>query len=207
MYKYLLILLVGLPLTASAVIYVKEDSNTITYSDSPLPNGKKLEDIPEVNNVSTETSATVGAPVVTTTTSTTETPAPVPTVAAATEEGQYTNFMITSPKDEQTFQNQPSIPVSLVVQPELQKEHRIQLMLDSKPYGKPAATTDLALQMVERGTHQLAAVIINNQEQILKKSNSVTIFVHRSTLNNPTRRSQQTSQKPINLFTMIRNFI
>lgn len=188
-----------------AAIYVREEGGLVTYSDRPLENGKKLETVPQVNTLTTDAAQkpTEPLPLKTKSEKSTKTPAQV----TEPEGTSYTTFMITSPKDEQTFQNQPSIPVNIVIQPELKKGDRILLMMDNKPYGTPVSTTELSLQMVERGTHQIAAVVMNERQQILKQSNTVTIFVHRSNLNSPARRNQTSNAvKPTTIFTMLKSF-
>lgn len=199
-----LFLLIWYPIAALAVIYVKEDGNSISYSDAPIENGKKLDELPEVNQVVTSTAT---PPVTENKSKTTTTQETTTSTAAATvveEQGDYNLLSITSPKDQETFQNQPSIPVEVKVEPKLREGDHIMLVLDDKPWGEPSPSTRLTLNNVERGFHILGAVIIDGNQKILKKSNIVTIYVHRSTLNNPTRQQQSQAPRP-NLLRTITN--
>lgn len=178
------LLLIIIAANTFAAIYMYKDrrGNTV-YSDTP--NAKS-----EVVNLP---DATPAASSTTTTTTTTTTQAKSdqsnvapevlnPPIIVQTGEVRkdYTTFMIVNPKDQETIQNQPIISVSIDLKPELQKGDRVQVLLDSKPFGEPVASTDLQLSLVDRGTHQLSAVIIDTNGTIVKQTPSITIYVHRA---------------------------
>ena len=48
-------------------------------------------------------------------------------------------------------------------------------------------STAFALQNVERGTHTLQAVVVDEDGDDLARSSIVSIFVHKPTLNSPAR--------------------
>src|SRR5437588_8336323 len=67
------------------------------------------------------------------------------------ERKPYSTFMIVSPKDQETIQNQPVIPVEITTEPKLQDGDRIQLLLDGKFWGEPAPSTHFEMVQVNRG--------------------------------------------------------
>lgn len=164
-----------------AEIYVnKTNDGGIEYSDTPTQQSTKVE-------ISTESSITVPKAAVT------SEQQPIAKNSVDEDENQptsnsatYTKFDIVSPKNESTMQNQPVIPVEMVIEPNMLPGDKIQLMLDNNPVGTPTATSYQEIGLVERGTHSLYAVIKNNKDQVIKKSSTVTIYVHRnSTITSP----------------------
>jgi hypothetical protein len=55
-------------------------------------------------------------------------------------------------------------------------------MLDDKPAGTPSSTAYQELGLVERGTHSLYAIIVNNKNEPIKNSSTVTFSVHRNSI-------------------------
>lgn len=58
---------------------------------------------------------------------------------------------------------------------------------------------------LERGSHQIVAVILDESQKMIKGSNTVSIFVHQATLNSPARQSFKSNsnfplQSVINFF-------
>jgi len=198
--KYWLIVLLLLlnPVMGNAAIYMQQDSHgNVTYSDTPLTSTAKEITVQPPDTVSSPASSSVNlpsnsAPVIP--------PPPVTAIPTSTEpvidQGQrYTNFFISSPTDQQTIQNQPTIPVEITLEPKLQTGNTIQLILDGQPAGSAVASVHPALGLVERGRHQLSAVILDQNQRILQQSNTITIFVQRVGLNSP-QRSQITNTAP-----------
>lgn len=178
---FLFILISFASFVCHGAVYMEKDKfGNITYSDTPLPNGTKI-DVPEVTQ---ETSEGSNVTSVTTTTSTEENAVVAENILVHKD---YVVFLIQSPVDQATIQNQATIPVDIKIDPPLQEGDKILLLLDNKPYGAPAASTRFELADVERGTHQLSAVLLDANQRVIKESNSVIIYVHRVTLNSPTR--------------------
>ena len=167
-----------------AAIYVNKASDgSIEYSDTPTQQSKKIE-------IPTASSITVPKTI-------TEAPLPAQQAVSKSETDQdennptsnsttYKKFAIVSPKNEAAIQNQPTIPVEMLVEPNMLPGDKIQLMLDNTPVGTPTSTSYQEIGLIERGTHSLYAVIQNNKDQVIKKSSTVTIYVHRnSTITSP----------------------
>ncbi|MBZ2189270.1 hypothetical protein K8B33_09190 [Alcanivorax sp. JB21] len=98
-------------------------------------------------------------------------PQGVPDAAAVAE---YTLLEISSPEHEATIRHPTEpVPVSYRIEPGLQPGHRVQLLLN----GVPQET--MALDWPDRGEHRLMVQVVGPEGQTLKRSDSVTVFVHR----------------------------
>jgi hypothetical protein len=164
--KYILMVYLLLaPLFCFSAVYLNQDKNGNTvYTDTPSTNATKIS-IPEAGSVS----------------------APSPTQPSQPKDNAnlpqkiskkpYTIFSISSPLDQETIQNQPTITVSIKIEPELQPGDKIQLFVDGKPSGDPAEKSSFVLKHIDRGKHELYATLMEDH-QVTKRTNSIIIFVH-----------------------------
>jgi hypothetical protein len=167
----LLLSLLIFSLVCSAEIYMSKDKDgNVMYSDTPSQDAKKIV-LPESNIPSTSTS-TPPPP------TTTAVEKIVKTTETTAQNVPYTKFVIGVPPDKETITNQPTISVVFLIDPDLQKGDRIQLYLDGAAVQAPAAKTSFDLTNVERGTHQLSAILLDANNNTLKESQTVTIYVH-----------------------------
>lgn len=157
----------------NAIYMHKDNHGHIIYTDTPMPNSQ-IVNVPETlysHPPETKPETVSNNPVAAT------------QAMIIKEQGtriDYTLFSIITPKDQETIQNQPIIPVEVDLKPSLQAGDRVQLLLDSKTWGTPVASTHLQMNLVDRGTHQLAAIIVDSNGTIVKETPSITIFVHRA---------------------------
>ncbi len=88
---------------------------------------------------------------------------------------------ISSPIEQQVFVSPVTeIPVTFEVQPALKPNQKIKLLLDNQPYGSPQEDTgNFVLKNVERGAHELKAMVIEEPDQVLGTSASVTFHQQR----------------------------
>jgi hypothetical protein len=174
MMRYLLFLLLFVSLVCGAAVYMQTDSNgNVSYSDSPSPNAKQI-DVPAPSTIQT-------APAVTTKAKGGGDAASAGALGP-TPHKPYTQFQITSPQDQQTFQNQRDIPVELDANPRLQRGDGIQLYVDGAKYRDPWFSQHAAIYLLDRGTHTIYAVLLDNTGAPLKQSNAVTIYIHYAAL-------------------------
>ena len=101
------------------------------------------------------------------------------------EQTVYKILKIANILDQQTFYNQPQIPVKIIVDPPLQKDDKIQIVLDGKVYGVTNSQNELSLDNIARGTHHLQAILIQSNGKILLSTAVITIYVHRTSVNPP----------------------
>jgi len=177
MQKGLFSILLLTVLNAQAGVYMTTDPNgNVSYSDLQAYGSSEVATTP-----SNTTSVT--------------TPPVLPKVEAevkkpelkisAPDQVTYSVFNIESPKDQETIQNQPIFKVTIKLEPALQAGDKIQLVLDQNPYGNP--TSDLQIEMVnvDRGEHRLYAVLLDARNTVIKRSNEITIFIHRASVGGP----------------------
>ena len=97
---------------------------------------------------------------------------------------EQVSIAISSPIDQQFFTSvMTEVPVVFVVQPKLSPTQKIKLLLDNEPYGEPQNTTNLVLKNLERGTHEIKAMVIDENNQILATSAPVTFQQQRQIVN------------------------
>ena len=169
-----------------AAVYMSQENGTTTYSDAPLSNSQEI-DIPNV-------SSTVSTKPISSSTSTPTTPEGLENLPPIQPDKPgklpYTELTIVSPKDQETFQNQPSIPIRLKVTPQLQANDKIQLLVDGNLWGEARSSTNFSLTEISRGVHSVSAVLLGEDQKVILTSNQISIFVQRSNLNSPARQQQ-----------------
>lgn len=183
--KHLLLIFFFLfPLICHADIYKTVDaSGHVTYTDKPINNNSEPVNIPK-GNTTPATTTTSSSPEPATNT------APADSTIKTTEVKQdtkkpYVKFAISSPADQESIQNQPNLIVKLTVDPALQQGDVIQVYVDGGPVGNAEPQTIFDLTIPDRGTHIVSATIFDKQMKVVKRSNSITIYVHQAHLGNP----------------------
>lgn len=191
--RRILFFLLVISLPCHAAIYMQEDENgNIAYSDTPSANSKVL-NMPDVESASSEFQVT---PELSTSSSTTAEPTSSGDATEPTAVNQYRSFAIVSPKDQENIQNQPTLPVEIKTEPALQKGDKIQVLLDGKLTGNPSESTHIELGQLERGTHVLSAIIVNQKQQVLQQTNPITIYVNRVNVNFKPGNASSSGQVP-----------
>lgn len=175
---WIAVLLLLFTIDCHAEIYQQQDVDGHTiYSDIPLNNNAQKLNSPaslkSSSGASSQTTTTVATP--------SETQPSLATPKSIKQ--SYKVFLIAAPKDQETIQNQPVIPVKIDIDPPLQEGDKIQLFLDGKPWKDAVASTELQLAEVDRGIHQLSASLIDANKIVLKQSGSITIYVHHASVN------------------------
>ncbi|MCP0914010.1 MULTISPECIES: DUF4124 domain-containing protein [Legionella] len=164
MKKFLLFFtLILLASSLFAQIYKWTDSNgNVHFSDRPHPGAKKI-DLPPVQTYSPPPVAD-------------ETPEAPSTATLA----PYTRIAITQPEDQATIRNnQGSIGVLVQVEPALRAGDKLQILFDGAALGQPQTTMAFELQNINRGSHTIAAQVLDAEGNVLITSESITIFMHR----------------------------
>lgn len=161
----LLCLLPALPAVATVYKWTDE-KGLVHFSDEPHPGAERLE---------------VGQPSV-------YNPPPVDLRSgerpASTAIG-YMDFSIAQPQPEATIRNNPgTVMVRFRIEPELRGGDQIRVLLDGKPVDT-GATTIVALQRVDRGTHTLSAVVEDKAGAVVARAAPVTFYMHRPSVNIP----------------------
>lgn len=112
---------------------------------------------------------------------------------AATEKKPYTTFAIASPKDQDTFHNATELPISVSVDPALQKGDKLRFYFDDAQFGGETTNTTMTIpkvyegkEILVRGSHTISVSLINEQGSEIMKTPTITIFLqYQSVINNP----------------------
>ncbi|MCY1277562.1 hypothetical protein D9M68_362450 [compost metagenome] len=173
MRPFIALLALALTLPASAAtIYKYTDANGNTVFTSHPPEG--------VNATEMEAPP---APVVGT-----RLPAGMPSTAEPASEAHYRVLALTNlPSEEALRANNGTFSVEVALQPRLAPGHRLQMLLDGRPYGSPSNETLFTLTNIDRGDHTLAVQVLSGS-QVVQSSAAVALTVQRTSTNSPTRR-------------------
>ena len=164
-------------LTCAAAIYMQQDKNgNVSYSDMPSSNALRV-DLPPTPT--TQFSSAAPPPAVSklnpkdkiSDSSTAQ-------ATTADDHVPYTAFFISSPLEQQTFQNQRDIGVDISITPALQKGDTIQLYIDGNKQGAPVSSTHFQVNQLPRGTHQASATLLDVNKATLKQAATINFFVH-----------------------------
>lgn len=164
----LLSILLLLTLSANAGIYksVDEDGNVV-FSDQPSVGAEEIEK-KEIMTV----------------------PATVPNIDFSRDQGEkpakepYESIAITSPANDSAVRdNAGNISVSVTTRPALGNGHQIVIYLDGMEVARDPVTS-FDFQNVDRGTHTLAAAVVNNEGKELKRSDEITFSLLRFSAQN-----------------------
>ncbi|MAB24343.1 DUF4124 domain-containing protein [Pseudomonas sp. 5Ae-yellow] len=152
------------------------------YSDQPNPNSTKIE-VGPTNSI--------------------EPPKPIPAFNEASNgannqsnaniTGGYRSLKVTSPANDSAVRaNDGNITLSVTIDPPLRSGNLLRAQVDGNlneqaiaGSGQPNAT--LTLPNLDRGTHEISAVIMDTKGQVILSSDPVTLHVQRTSLNQPGR--------------------
>ncbi|GLK89894.1 DUF4124 domain-containing protein [Pseudomonas turukhanskensis] len=168
----LCLLLLGLPALADVYTYIDSEGNRV-FTDQPRGNAKKVEIAP-TNGMDQTAPPTVRVPV----------PAAAPTPVAS-----YQLLRILVPEPDATVQEGSSgnLIVTLTSDPALMEGHNYRVLLDGAVVGTASRSPVIPLNNLDRGTHQLAAEIIDAEGRILERTPSQPVHIVRTSLESKRR--------------------
>lgn len=160
------ILLLAMLLLTSAVhadIYKWTDTNGVVhFSDKPAPGAQSVH-LPPSQSISIEKLAP-----------------PLMEDPISEHHGGYEKIRVVQPDNEATIRdNQGSVPVIINVEPALQPDDKIQLVVDGASMGSPNHTVLFELNNLNRGAHTIAAELLDASGKVLLTSDVVTIYMQR----------------------------
>lgn len=160
--------------SAAAAIYQSTDAQgNVVFSDEPS-SGSEAVELPPL--------PTYSAPKYRST-------KPAQDKAKQGGESGYSSLLIQQPEQDATIRdNTGAIPVAVAIKPKLNKAagHRLQFLLDGQPVGEPGTQISTSLPNIDRGAHQVQAVVFDASGTELKRSDSVRFYLHRQSVNFPT---------------------
>ena len=166
----LAVVLLSLPAVCADIYRWTDADGNLFFSDTPHDGAEKIE-VGEIMTVPSQ-------PVTQSSERETEKPKAV----------NYDSVTITSPANEQTFRNNESavVRVSVTLIPPLQVRfgHMVQLLVNGQSTGDPGRRLSFSLTEVERGAHQLQAVVVGADGNVIERSPVSRFFVHKPSVAN-----------------------
>jgi len=159
------LLLFTLPALAQVYTYIDGEGNRV-FTDKPRAGNAERIELAPVNSMP----RVDGKPA----------PEAAPPLAP---ELRYSMLRILVPQPDATIQNGTgSLIVSVNSEPELFPEHRYRLLLDGAAAGEVGTSPVFPLDNLDRGTHQLAVEIIDQQGRIIERTPNQPFHVQRISL-------------------------
>jgi len=162
--KKILILILLLPILATAAIYkwIDEDGN-MHYSGDSQEGSQKVK-IPDIQSYKLRK---------------------MPKIKEAEKvkkkaEVKYESIKITTPENDAVVRsNNGNVDVVVEVEPKLTKANLILILLDSKPAHKPQYGNKVTLIHLDRGSHLLQAQILDKKENVIMSSDVIAFHLQR----------------------------
>ncbi len=170
-FALLFLMLLGLPAVADVYTYIDSDGNRV-FTDQPRGNAKKVEITP-TNGMDQTAPPTVK----------------LRTPPAPEERPAYQLLRILVPEPDAAIQEGSSgnLIVTLTSDPALMAGHNYRLLLDGNVVGTPSRSPVVPLTNLDRGTHQLAAEIIDAAGRTIERTPSQPVHILRISLDSKRR--------------------
>ncbi|WP_245184633.1 DUF4124 domain-containing protein [Halomonas salinarum] len=110
----------------------------------------------------------------------------------------YSTFRIASPKQEQTLPTgyAGNVQVELSIEPELRDDHQVRLLVDGQVSQSALHSPVFMVTGLERGEHQLVAELLDAEGRVRHRSEPVTLFVQRASVNLPRNPNNAANASP-----------
>lgn len=159
--------LAALPGMAQIYTYIDAQGHRV-FTDQPRPGNAKKVQLPPGNRMSAPPSGTPSAPAAV------NKPKPL---------FHYEMLRLLIPEPDATIRSATGdLIVSVTSEPGLQEGHRYRLLLDGQPTGAPGTSPVFALSNIDRGTHQLAVEILDEQDRIVERTANQPFHMQRLSL-------------------------
>ncbi|MDU9039492.1 DUF4124 domain-containing protein [Pseudomonas corrugata] len=159
--------LTALPGMAQVYTYVDAQGNRV-FTDQPRPGNAKKVQLPPGNRMPAQ---------------------PPAATSASTSEAQseplfhYEMLRLLIPEPDATIRSTAGeLIVTATSEPGLKKGHHYRLLLDGRPTGEPGPSPVFALSNIDRGTHQLAVEILDEQDRIVERTANQPFHMQRTSL-------------------------
>ncbi|MGV6826903.1 MAG: DUF4124 domain-containing protein [bacterium] len=105
--------------------------------------------------------------------------------AAQPDSFAYTSINIRSPQmDESIFSNEGLVDVVVATEPPLQVGHKLKIYVDGALYGEPKTSNAFRLTGLNRGTHSLRAVLVDENGATRKQSGMIQFHMRQHSILN-----------------------
>ena len=171
---------------AQAEVYRWKDAQgNVVFSDTPQDGAEVVELGP--------TTVVPGEPV------TQDANAPTESEAQPAQATSYQSITVVAPVDEETLRDQQAVAVDVAVEPGLMTElgHRVQLYVDGAAFGDASDSPHFVLPGMARGSHQLAAAVIDAHGSELIRSTASVFHLHKTSVADPKTGKSQRPSLPV----------
>jgi hypothetical protein len=168
----LLSLLFALPAVAAELWRWKDAEGVMHYSDRPVQGAERI-DVRSSQKTSSETTPKSNVPA-----------APPPPA-----EVRYTRCQVTSPTNDQVFINVNAVDATITLEPELQGDYQLQVLLNGRPYPEwAAAERSHTLVNLFRGSYTLAVRVLDSDGRAVCAGPVTNFHVRQPSILAPGRR-------------------
>ena len=164
---FTLITLAAAAALAGPVYKWVDENGVVHFSDQPHPNAEKVQVAPAQTYKSTHNPS--------------DTPPPP---QSAPQGPAYNGCTIAQPQDQQEFANLEQLRIVVFTDPSLRGGDQIIVFMDGAQLGN-APGGQFLLNPVERGTHQLQALVKDGSGVTVCQTPGVTFSVHQPSVQNP----------------------
>ncbi|SQG00781.1 Penicillin-Binding Protein C-terminus Family [Paucimonas lemoignei] len=161
------LMLSAIPAMADVYTYIDAAGNRV-FTDQPHKNAKRVDIPPSNSTTGTPPKRTVKSSPV------------IPTYKAMF---RYQLLRVLVPEPDATVRSTPGdLIVTVTSDPALQPGHSYQLLVDGAPSAAPGRSPVFPLQNVDRGTHQLSVVILDENGRVLERTPNQPFHMQRISL-------------------------
>lgn len=166
--RNLALLLIILPLLASAKIYHYIENGVDYFSDTPRQHAREVS-IGHVQTFNSSNEKQIN----------TEFNQLVKPAKRKQDSNHYRSISFNTPENDQAIWNQAQIPVTVTTTPELKQGDLIQLVINGKEE-PPQASNQFVLSGLPRGSYSIKAIILDSQKNRLLESSAINFHVKRT---------------------------
>jgi hypothetical protein len=168
-----LLLLLNIGYAAQTVYQWTDEQGNAVFSDKPHPDAKQIEvaPLPSFN------------------------PGQVPVAkdkgtgsSVGTSKVTYETLQLITPNNEENIWSNPgTVSIGVTLNPKLVPGDKLVILVDGKEKQTSISDTHFEISDLERGTHTVQAQVRDSGGKIVKTSNTVTIYMHKASVNQPSR--------------------
>lgn len=162
--KLFLMITFSLSVSAETVYKSRDAEGNIIFSDVPTEGAETIE-IQEAQTLNLPAPKRIGER---------------PTTKLSPEKFNYTHFEIINPEHDGTIHsNEGVVNVAAELSPELNEKHVVVFLMDGKELGE-GKSLQLAMSNIDRGTHNVTAMIKDEEDKVIKRSNTITFHLRKA---------------------------
>lgn len=165
-------MLIALSAGAAEMWRWKDADGVMHYSDRPMPGAERIEVLSRQRTTGQVTP-----------------PVPVPVTPPPPAEVRFTRCVVTSPTNDQVFNNVDSVAASVTVEPDLQGDYQLQVLLNGRPDPDwPAGAMSRTLLNLYRGSYTLSVRVLDLNGRAVCTGPTINFHVRQPSVLAPGRR-------------------